>query len=47
MGTNKKPEVSKEEIEAAKTTWIGFTELSKYAIIAIFASLALLGFILL
>ncbi len=47
MGNSNKPDVTKEELEAAKTMWNGFTEWSKYAIIAICASLAFLGFILL
>lgn len=47
MGSNTKPEVTKEELKAAQSMWGNFTEWSKYAIIAICASLALLGFLLL
>jgi len=47
MVNNKKPEVTKEQVEAAKTMWAGFTEYSKYALIVISAGLAILGFALL
>lgn len=47
MGSDTKPEVTKEELESAQSMWSNFTEWSKYAIIAICAGLAILGFALL
>lgn len=47
MGTNQKPEVTEEELKAAQSMWHNFTEYSKYSIIAICISLALLGLALL
>jgi len=47
MGTNNKPEVTKEELDIAQSMRSNFTEWSKYAIIAICAGLAILGLLLL
>lgn len=47
MGTNNKPEVTKEELDIAQSMWGNFTEWSKYAIIAICIGLAVLGIVLL
>ncbi len=47
MGNNQKPDITKEELKNAQDMWVNFTEWSKYGIIIVFASLAILGVVLL
>ena len=46
MGKAKKVEVTKEEIEDAKSMWIGFTKMTTFSIVAIVAILALMAIFL-
>lgn len=47
MGSNSKPDITKEELNNAQAMWVNFTQWSKYGIIFVCASLAILGLALL
>lgn len=46
MANAQKPEVTKEEIQHARTLWAGFADLMKWGVVSVIVTLALMAFFL-